>query len=261
MRIVFCLPVHENNAVICNVIENIQKYIIDPIIIIHVNKYWNGFDADSIQKYKNVYLNPDRVFGVKYESQLPLIISNFEFAAQFEYDYYCIFHTNEMFIKHGLEQYIKDYEMSHQHYPNINHQNTVNVINHTRLLDMVPIYQIFNNHVEGNFFKKGLFEKVVSFIKKEMSDMIYFKGAVEETLIPTLAYYFADKNKISLSYLRSFYHENISITPDIINICKQPNTIIKSYYDIPMTTNMLFSVKPVNREMNDPVRMYINNFD
>ncbi len=261
MKIAFCLPVHERNDVICNVIENIQKFVKDPLIIIHVNKFWDGFDNSIPEKYENVYVNPDRVFGVKFESQLPLIISNFEFAKQFGFDYYCIFHTNEMFIKSGLENYISDNEMSHHHFPNVKHQNTVNVLNNTNLLDLVPVNHIFNNHVEGNFFKKELFQTVIDYIKTEMPNMINFKGAVEETLIPTLAYHFTDKNKVVLPYLRSFYHENLQVNEDVIKTCLQDKLMIKSYYDIPMFTNMLFSVKPINRDINDPVRNFINNLE
>lgn len=131
MKILFSIPVHENNDVIRNVVENINKFVKEPIIIIHVNKYWDGFDFSIENVYENVYVNPNRVFGIKFESQMPILYSNFEYAESLglDFDYFCICHTNELFIRKGIEEYISDNDMSLQHYPNIKHQNTVNILN------------------------------------------------------------------------------------------------------------------------------------
>lgn len=264
MKILFSIPVHENNEVIRNAIENINKFVKSPIVVIHINKFWDDFDFSIEKDYDNVYVNPNRVFGIKFESQMPILYSNLEYIESLgiDFDYFSIFHTNEMFIRRGIEDYIGDRDMSLQHFPNIRHQNTVNIMNeYKQFLDEVNINEIFNNHVEGNFFKKSLFKEILNYIKTNMPQLIDFKGALEETLIPTIAYKLADKNKIAFTYLRSFYHENIAITPDIIDILLTPRQLINGYYNIPIYSDWVFSVKPVNREMDDPIRKKINDLE
>lgn len=261
MKILFNLPVHENNDVIENVIQNINKFVKDPIILIHVNQYWDGFDSSIVEKYNNVYLNPTRIALIKYHNSLPIIISNFKYAEQFDYDYYCVFHSNELFIKHGIEDHIKDNDISHQHFVNIKHQNTVNTINNTNFLDKIPSHEIFNNHVEGNFYKKEIMRKIITELETEYTQMITFAGCIEETLIPTLAYKFCNKNKIVPTYMLSFYCKKFNIEINHIKELLKPNSIVESFYDIPVNTNTIFTVKPVNRDINDPVRIFINNID
>lgn len=259
MRILFNLPVHENNDVIENVIQNIKKFVKHPIILIHVNLYWDGFDYSIIDKYDDVYVNPTRIPLIKYHNSLPIFISNFKYADQFDYDYFCIFHSNELFIKYGIEKYIADNDISHQHFVNIKHQNTVNTINNTDLLNKIPSHEIFNNHVEGNFYKREIMGKIVNSLEQDYSSMINFVGSVEETLIPTLAYKFCDKNKIVPTYMLSFYCKQFYLKQEHITDLLNPNCIVESFYDIPVNTDTIYTVKPVNRDINDPVRIYINN--
>jgi hypothetical protein len=259
MKLLFNLPVHENNEIIENVIQNINKFVNAPIILIHVNKNWDGFDYSIVDKYDNVYINPTRISLIKYHNSLPIFISNFKYAQQFDYDYFCIFHSNELFIKPGIEQYIKDNDISHQHFVNIKHQNTVNTINNTDFLNKIPSHEIFNNHVEGNFYKREIMQEIIKCLEQDYPVMIDFIGSVEETLIPTLAYKFCDKNKIVPTYMLSFYCKQYSMTIEHIMELLYPNLIVEGFYNIPVNTNTIFTVKPVNRDINDPVRIYINN--
>jgi hypothetical protein len=54
VKILFSIPVHENNLVIEDLIQNIQKYVKHPIIVFHVNSSFTDFDETIPQRYSNV---------------------------------------------------------------------------------------------------------------------------------------------------------------------------------------------------------------
>ena len=59
--LLFSLPVHENQDIINNQIENILNYNPNAKIILHVNKTFKNFNP-LMSKYPNVYINPKNHF-------------------------------------------------------------------------------------------------------------------------------------------------------------------------------------------------------
>lgn len=264
IKILFSMPVHENNDLIRNQIENIKKFIRNPKIVIHVNKFWDGFDYDIIKQYSDVYVNSNRVYGrSKIDSHLSMIISNFEYGKTVcDFDYFCCFHTTEMFIKPGLEEYIGNNMISHQHFPQINNPNILNVLSRTKLADYIPKYNLFNNHVEGNFYHKDIFSAVIGNIRVELPDLDDNQGfSIEETLIPTIAYDICDKNKIVPTYLRFVHHTQMTFDIDIVKKFLVEDIMLDDPilcgYGIPTNTDTIFSLKTIS--WDNPARAFINS--
>jgi hypothetical protein len=259
MKLLFSIPAHEGNDIICNVIENIQKFIKDPIIVIHTNQSFANFDTTIPTRYNNVYVNPNRLHLIKYQSMLPILFSNFEFAEQFDYDYHCIFHTNQLLIKHGLEDYIQGKNMSFEYFYDIGSIRSREMFNASNSnIESKIGNETFNSHLEGTFYKKDIFKKVYDFVNKDMPNVINSEHAVEETVIPTIAYYlFVDKNKLALTYLKHTEQAQLSID-DVKGLLEKnkPATIFKG---VETNTDCVFSIKPVHRTMDNPLRTFISD--
>ena len=110
-KLLFSIPVHEEQEIINNQIENILNYNPNSKIIIHVNKSFKNFTNNQTQ-YENVYINSKR-FNYKFAKGLLWIhINNFLEAIRLniDFDYFVIISSNEMFIKNGLIHYIEKYK-------------------------------------------------------------------------------------------------------------------------------------------------------
>jgi len=257
MKILFSIPAHEGNDILCNVIENIQKFIKDPIIVIHANQSFVDFDSTISTRYNNVYVNPNRLHLIKYHSMIPILFSNFEFAEQFDYDYHCIFHTNQLLIKHGLEDYIQGKDISFEYSYDIGSLRSQEMFNASKSNIKLRIgTETFNSHLEGTFYKKDIFKKVYDFVNQDMPDVFNSEHSIEETVIPTLAYYlFADKK--ALTYLKHTEQAQPSID-DVKGLLEKnkPTTIFQG---VETNTDCVFSIKPVHRTMDNPLRIFISN--
>jgi hypothetical protein len=258
MKILFSIPAHENNEVVCNVIENIQKFIKEPIIVIHPNQSFSDFDSTIPEKYQNVYVNNSRIAYTKFHSMLPILISNFRFSEQFEYDYHCVFHTNQLFIKHGLEEYIKGKDMSFEYFYDRGSLRSQHMFNCSKSkVESLIKDENFNSHIEGTFYKKEVLKKVCDFIESDMPEVVNFHDAIEETVWPTLAYHlFVDKNNIAPTYIKHTEQNQIGID-DVRHLLEKnkPTTIFKGFST---NTDCVFSIKPVHRDVNNELRIFIN---
>jgi hypothetical protein len=242
-------------------IENIQKYVRNSIIILHVNESFSDFDETIEYRYENVYVNPTRLNYIKYHSQLPIMISNFEFSEQFEYEYFTIFHTNQLFVKEGLEYYICDNDSSGYIIPNATNNVPRIILENTNILNHIAPNNVLETHVEGNFYKKNLFRKIIAHIKREMGNAIDCNLSVEEVLIPSLSYHYSDKNKIVTPYLKSLHFNNTSVSKENVYELFEKNKIALGYCNIPINTDTLFCLKPVERNMDDPIRKFIRELN
>ena len=108
-KLLFSIPVHENQFVINNQIENIFNCNPNSKIIIHVNKSFKNF-IPSLTKYNNVLINSNRYNYIYGKGLLWIHISNFLEAMNqnIDFSYFIILSSNEMFIRKGLLFYIEE---------------------------------------------------------------------------------------------------------------------------------------------------------
>lgn len=245
MKILFFIPAHENNKVLENCIENIQQYIVDPIIYIHANATWQDFDSNITNKYKNVFILPIRFHFVKWTSMIHIIEYAFYKSLPVEYDYFSIFHTNCLFIKTGLEEYIKDIDVTFYEFPNnASHPNAARCIQHSDLLNFIPITEVYNNLAEGNVYKKDIFLKMITFLRQKTPELMLNPNTGEECSLATTSRMFSEPNKRKAPYL--FWNSTGITIEDINNNLKENN---------------IFCLKGIPRDMDNPVRKYINDYN
>uniref|UniRef100_A0A6C0HLB4 Uncharacterized protein n=1 Tax=viral metagenome TaxID=1070528 RepID=A0A6C0HLB4_9ZZZZ len=123
MRILFNCIVSRNNELVEDMITNIQKFVKDPLIVFHVHPIkFPSFDKSVINRYKNVFVNSEQLnlddhnANINLNTHRPFIhafLSNFKYITnncKEEFDYHIIFYEKMMFCRHGIEEYIKNYD-------------------------------------------------------------------------------------------------------------------------------------------------------
>lgn len=260
MSLLFSIPAHTNNALVCDVIENLQKFNINPHIILHINDCFTDFDTTIPSKYENVFVNPNPKPFSKYTSMIPALISNYDETEHLDYTHYCIFHTSQLMIKHGMEDYLADYDMStfKEEY-DINHRlaSDLLLLREPHCTDMFP--KIINGLAEGSFYRKGLFKDMVAYIKNNMSASYSWGGCVEEILLPTIGNYILNDGTKATSTLRIVNY--IETTKQSIKIIKglRTNKGTVDVRDDVVDNSTIFSVKHVPSSIDNPIRKYIRN--
>jgi len=278
MTLLFSLPIHENNENVRDTIANVQKYNPGCWVVLHVSAAFSDFDR-SIKEIPRVLMNRVR-FHTKHSqtSHVPLHFTNYQFAVDHgvDFDYVVILHTSEMYIKFGAENYIKNYEYSlwfdQEHQPRssswppmyLSKQNRV----FRELFDANNSYNYLGNLIEGNFWHRNLFESMVQWSKQHYSILdMGWNYASEECYLPTLAHHLS-KTKNFGRPINAFHHrehyindpidvEDIRANKDIV--FWQTNNWV--YNKVPASSLNTYSIKRINRDINDPIRRYINSLD
>jgi hypothetical protein len=275
MTILFSIPVHEHNDVVRNTIANAKKYNPDSAFVLHVSAGFRDFDP-AIADIDNVFINPTRFATVHGHSQVPVHITNYIHAYNcgINFDYLTMMHTSEMFIKSGMHNYIKQFDYSlwfdRKSQPRVGAWPPWVVSFRDKIFkDLFDPYDpsyYLGNMIEGNFFKKELFHKIVEWTVNNYNVMdMLWTYVTEEIYFPTLANFFGGNKQFGHPYC-CFHHKThyVDNTQDVDDIRAnklvtfwQPNNFV--YNKIPFPSLHLYSIKRINRELNDPIRAYINS--
>lgn len=262
MKILFSLPVHENMEVVINTIENINKFVKEPQIVIHVNPIFRDFDHTRLDQFHNVIVNPTRLSYKKYHSMLGILMANYYHTRDLDYDYHCFFYSNEMFIKHGIEEYIFGFDCVFENY----FQNEINdrfkeMTSTCKIKDFFDNEMVINNHVEGTMYSKSLIDRIFNFVEKNLLECVRSQSNIEETIIPTLAYMFTTPDKRQHPYnLFQDWDRELSIAQiDDLRNSSKPILVGHTAYNISGTTDQIYTVKPIHRNIGSKSRQYISN--
>ena len=165
-KLLFSIPVHENQDIINNQIENILNFNPNAKIIIHVNKTYTTFN-NNLSVYDNVYINSNK-FGYKATKGLLWIhINNFLEAKRLNipFEYFVIISSNEMFIKRGLITYIEKYKNGMQlveFSKDVNWHNFKKGIENDKkmieLLEELKLPRFYGSQTEGVFYSDLYFD-------------------------------------------------------------------------------------------------------
>jgi len=266
-NLLFSIPVHENQDIINNQIENILKYNPGAKIILHVNSKFEEFQ-ESKTNYPNVYINSKRLLV----AGLALVhVENFMFAKKLKlnFDYFILLASNEMFFRKGLIDHVKKYKNGVQLVPcdkdndwhNFN-KGLENDEKMVKIMKMLNLNNFYGGQIEGSFFTKKVFEKISKiYLETFGTEPSYFE--TEEIVFQTI---FAGLNikKYTIPITLQNYTQDINFTPEFINellenkkflnYSKIPGTLISPHFGL--ENHLIFSIKRVNRTMN-PLRIYL----
>jgi len=276
MTILFSIPVHESNQTVINTIENARKYNPDCIFVLHVSKSFADFNIGNID---GVLINPIQFDTKHAHSQVSTHITNFIHACncKINFTHFCILHTSEMYIKNGLNEYIKNLDYSLWFTPETqfyewNWPPLYNAYN-SRVFKNLFDGQNYNNYlgnlIEGSFFSKELFLEITNWTIKnyDIINGMNVSYSLEEVYFPTLSYHLGKGcdfgHPVCCFHHKTHYVDNITDVDDLrknkMVTFWQPNNF--RYLRIPFPGNNLYSIKRINRDLNDPIRSYINSLN
>jgi hypothetical protein len=301
MRVVISLPVHENAEVVLDQINNIRFFVPESIIVLHISKEftgWGNYTVADFEKMDGVLVNPMR-YSTSYATGILLYLhmSNFEVASSYcDFDFFNLHSSNELFIKFGLIDYLKNFEGGFFRLkinPDTNWSNgkaAFKDLTLKKIMTYLQISDIYGSQIEGTFYNKPSFNAILKILKKYITPEIrfnmffrhdtnrggmryfnstlrktFFQGelyAKEEIYFPTIAVKYAKKIGTPYAYLN--WKNNLVVTcEEIDDIITDAKSFIKNLNILSNDENRkyedLFSVKRIQRRMDDPIRQYIHN--
>ena len=270
-KLLFSIPVHENQEIINNQIENILNFNLNCKIILHVNKSFKKFDYNQT-KYDNVFINTNNYNYIYGKGLLFIHISNFleVIKKDIDFDYFIIISSNEMFIRNGLISYIEkvkngvqiikyDINISWHNF----HKNIDKNVDIIKLLKDLNLDTFYGGQTEGQFYTKSNFQKISDIYLKYFGYKEINTFETEEILPQTI---FKSFNiEYGLPFTLQNYSNNIIFTEEFIeNIIN--NKIIIEYK--PIKNNLssphikkncesIYSIKRIDRNFNN-IRNYLS---
>lgn len=275
-------------AVINNNIDNYQKFLPDSHVVMHVNAEYKDFEW---QDRPGVSVSPKR-FVVKHgQCQLASILTMFKHACDtgLEFDYVVINHSGELYVRHGVGDYIRQFEFGIWHGPDSEIKNKTladwpagkMVIQAAKegvrwFEDLFDPYDVRNycvSQLEGSFYSRKLFQKIYDWMDSNYNiDLLNnIPVYLEEIVIPTLAYHLSDTKNFGHP-ICAFYIENGHRTLDnwqyVQNVIDKKPVITWGADNLPFWAHRLqnaqpvdnlYTVKRINRIMDDPIRAKITN--
>lgn len=288
MVIAISLPIHESIETVVNQIDNYNKFVPNAIIVLHACSFWvwdNIPEKKLLKQYDNVVINPDRL-PTQHGNGLLLDVhnSNFKFAFKnFKFDYFALHSSNDMFVKHGVFNYISKHNAGFAKWKlddifkliSTNQELVEKLKAKSELLGMdmtkthpamtdpalqnilkrFNITEIFGSQIEGSFYHVEIFKEMVNEINKFYSykDKQIPVYAREEFYYPTVA---SKLVKTQADVYTLFNWQN-DLTIELIKDIISNNTI--NIEESKYNSQNIFNVKRVERSLNNPIRQYISN--
>lgn len=264
VQIMFSLPIHEKLEVVLDQIINYRFFNPESGIVLHFS---DGFDyensgitrsefEEAIKKVGNVFINPKSIrTGLLDIIQVHLL--NFEYIEKIcTFDYFALCASNELFIKHGVYQSMRNYDCG-VGYMKV-YQNTEWIQGEKaqkdkvlqKILHDIAGNEVIGSQVEGSFFKKELFHNICKIIKKRYDyKLMEVPYAREEVYFSTIVWNLKRGGKEFRIYKNGMF----TYMPWERNLKIELDDIKRLWEE----TSSFFSVKRVSRELNDYIRSYI----
>jgi len=299
MIIVFSILVHEKLEIVLDQINNFKKFNPESVIVIHLSKSFRSQINSQIcdlEIIRNVYINPISLdTGIGDNSQLFGHIENIRYVLKksFYFDYVSLHASNDMFVRTGLDLYMRNFEVGSTNFQITKKKDWIqgkSAIN-DRVLQRIlkdnskSVEDLRGSQVEGLFMNKDIVIKVIDvFDNYNISSnvtllgelmrrlfrsryirkiIIFFNSSLfyakEEVYFATIMNLFAHKFGQPYVYVNWVKNLNIDVE-DIIAIRNSDWSFF--YHKLNENSNskrVFYAVKRVQRDVNDPIRQYINS--
>jgi hypothetical protein len=254
MKIFFNCLVHDNNNIVEDMIFNIKKFVKNPIICLHVSEVFHDFDPDKFSNIKDVYINPERFFTYKGGSFVHPLCSNFNYInneLKIKFDYHMIFYSQMLFIRSGIEEYLKDADgfISLHEF----HWESTPVIENSEVKFPKGVVK---NLVEGLTCNKNVSVKMFDFIQND--DNLYNNSGwvPEEVIVPSCILKFAKKIK---NYPTNSSCDNYQSFAKIKKFLDgKINSLCHLYFGDQLKEE-IYIIHRVDYNYNNPIREYIRS--
>lgn len=290
--ILISLLVHEKLEVILDQIGNLRKFAPDAGVVIHLSRQFTEAEPDAqraLSKLERVWVNPNPLYTCT-GLVLKCHISNFLHAqeAGVEFSHFCLHASNDLFVRKGVEDYIKSRNYGFFRHDPFNGSNFTNWRKSFRqdrayrklMMASGTMVTRYASQVEGSFYPcedfagfAGLFMR---FVWKELGWPFNYTHGSNLYLVKQFERiqrnpryrrfvepYFYTKEEFyppnyfntrcpnpGTPYCYMNWAENLKITESDVQTIHQGGIPSGDY-------EALFAVKRVNRMMDDPVRRMI----
>lgn len=283
-NIIFSLAVHESEECVIDLLDNINKFIPNSLIIIHKSL---GFELSNIKHYNNVIINPISINTGYFDQSLTVIHAlniNLLIEMNIHASFFSIIGSNELFVRKGLIDYIKNNNLYIYDSP----QNDFcilmankdlglkKVLNGNKIVKSPPEGLYYNfNELKKNFIDANVMSYInnilpyymhpyKSYYRKLISNLIRILKKIAPKTIPKLPFFmtrfgyaseeilFPTIMKIPVSQKDNSYcfvNWNNGLSLNIFDIENVHHGKIKGK----------FSVKRVDRNINNSIRVFIRN--
>ena len=252
MKIFFNCLVHRDNDIVEDMIHNIKKFTKNPIICIHVSKVFEDFNFEKFSKLENVYINSERFHTYKGGTFMHPLCSNINYISnilKLEYDYHMIFYSQMLFIKNGVEDYLKDADgfISLHEY----HWESTPVIENSSIKFPKGVVK---NLVEGVTCSRNVALKSYNFIIED-NNLLNNRGWVpEEVIFPSCILKFSNKIK---NYPTNSHKNNFQSLDEIKKLLNKEIDFIPHVYFNNQPENEIFIIHRVDYDYDNTIRKYI----
>ncbi|MBQ9419739.1 MAG: hypothetical protein IJU31_05105 [Synergistaceae bacterium] len=266
-KIIFSIPVHEKPEVVFDQVCNIQHFNPGCGIVLHISPVFS-WDKSKItrsefesrlREFPDVFVNPEQVRTGWFDI-IQAHVSNYKCVrGKVGFDYFVLCASNELYIKTGAEEFVEGYEAGFSFKPvdfkhNIGYverasrdEPLLNIIKHiTNYANKNEILRcIYHCQVEGDFFSVKVFDEIFALMEKYFDhNAIKYLYQREEIYFGTITKLTTPEEKIWNKPL-TFFTYNAHGRDTI-------NSLISN-------ENKFFSVKRVDRDINNPLRAYIRD--
>jgi hypothetical protein len=248
--IIYSLLCHESPECIDNLIDNIYKYNknYQIKIVLHLNKkLFNNYSNEKVIINSIFY---DK--NINHSSIIKAHLENFNLIKNKElFKFFIPLASNCMFIKNlnldfKINFKLNNYTCKDNHLKNYHPSWGINILKNEKLLNFFKNNKIIlhKRQHEGTILPFELINKIYDFIyQNKLFDLITFETKFEEILLPTLEKYFTN---IFMPQICKVYWKNQDYLPTIEDINNE------------LSNNHIFIVKRIPRDINHPIRKFIN---
>jgi|GEM_PF-971993 len=278
MRLAFSLPVHERDDVVLNSIENIRKFNPGCAIVLHVSQLFRDFRTELFSAIPDVHINPNRFQTKHGKGFMRVHCSNYRHLEKcgVDFTHFCLIASNEMFVRAGLADYVNAagsafqairYQPGHPwHLFARGASRNPKVLALLRALNTDAVY---GGQTEGQFFARAVFDKIASYYELAFGDDELNDFETEELVPQTVAMALQLPPHPPFT-LVDYLHTDFEINIDVVRRLADPTLAGRMYiYLGPVGPDLfpsphhrqrddsIFSVKRINRSLQDPVRQLI----
>lgn len=173
VKIVISIPFHEAIDVAIDQVNNIKKYVEDCIIVLHASKSLeNNPDLLKLNAITDVFINPIKL-ETSWGEIIETHIANFEYAeSNWDFEYFVMHSSNDMYVRKGLYSYICKYEAG------FNHRSVENADSLWVVAEPARNDEVLNrlrgqnkawaSQIEGSFYSRELMHEIVNRLHLEM---------------------------------------------------------------------------------------------
>lgn len=226
-RILFSLPVHEKPEIVRDQVENIRYFCPDSIIAIHISEGASEQKEEFRKacKFDNVLINPSSYETKWCHGLMHTHVSNFIYAHErgSSFEKIVFLSSNEMLIKHGLNEHVAKYAMGCQtqiYDATANwggfRTDVMSDRGMRKFLDGLELPHYFGGQAEGQFYNSRIFARMARlFIDNFPMGPCGFPS--EEIIPPTVAAQLAIGGiNFALPITLCDYCTNAEISPELI---------------------------------------------